>query len=151
MAFLRRRSAAARLGSAFKSVSSAEQAAAKALAHWGKTVETAVDRTEKDLAAAARRAAQAKTRLDKAISRVKKAQGKRARAAAERVRKELQKELSAAGAAVRKARHSHAGTKAARRLYQSVAAGIASGIRAAEQALKKVKPQRRHGLRRLFG
>ena len=143
MAFKTKLSPAARAASVMKAISSAEKTAMQAVAGWGKTTEKALGASEKNLAAASRKAGRLKTRATNALKRVQRAKVKQVKTIASDAHKLVQTELASARAALKAARESHATAKAARKLFQLVEKGVVSGVQAAEKAAQPKKLRRR--------
>lgn len=151
MAFRRKLTPAARAASVVKSISSAQESAMQAFSSWGRATKKAVDVSERNLAAAARKAARMNARAAKALKRMQRAKAKQVKAVARDARKLAQTELASARATLQAARESHAAAKAAHKLYRLVEQGMASGMQAAEKLAAKAAPRRglRGRLRRL--
>lgn len=152
MAFKSKHSPAARAASVLKTISSAQHTAMQAFSSWGKATAKAVTASERNLAAATKKAGRIKTRAANALTRVQRARAKQVKAVAGNARKLVQAELTSARAALKSARESHAAAKAAHKLYQLVEKGMASGLQAAENvAAQAIKPRRlRRRLRKLI-
>ncbi len=143
MALKKKYSPAAQAASVMKAISSAEKSAMQAVSGWGQTTKKAVAASERNLAAATRKAGQLKTRAANALKRAQKAKAKQAKAVANKARKRVQAELASARSTLKTARESHAANKAAHKLYQMVEKGMADGVRAAEKiAAKATRPKR---------
>ena len=136
MAFKTKLSPAARAASVMKAISSAEQTAMQAVAGWGKTTQRALSASERNLAAASKKAGRIKTRAANAFKRVQRAKAKQVKAIARDARKLAQTELASARATLKTARESHAAAKAAHKLFQLVEQGVASAVQAAEKAVQ---------------
>jgi hypothetical protein len=143
MAFKKKLSPAARAASVMKAISSAEKTAMQAVSTWGKTTEKALVTSERNLAAASKKAGRIKTRATNALKRVQRAKAKQVKTIASDARKLVQIELASARATLKAARESHATAKAAHKLYQLVEKGVANGVQAAEKALQPKKLRRR--------
>lgn len=151
MAFKGKSSPAARAASVLKAISSSQDATMQALSSWGKATEKAVSASERNLAAASRKAGRIKARAGKALKRVQRAKARQVKAIASDARKLVLAELASAGDALKTARESHAAAKAAQKLFKLVEKGMASGVQAAEKvAAKAARPKRlRRTLRKL--
>lgn len=148
MALKKKFSPSARAASVFRAISSAEETAMQAFSSWGKTTEKAVIASERNLAAASRKAVRIKTRAARALKRVQRARAKQVKAIASDARKTATTELASARAALKTARESHAAARAARRLFQMVEKGVTTGMQAAEKATRPKRLRRR--LRKLI-
>lgn len=144
MAFKKKSPAAKSDAGVLAAISSAEKSAAQAFADWGKAVKKAMDTTEKNVLAAAKKVSSQRLRANKALARVRKAKGASAKANARSARKAVLANLAATSATLEAARESHAASKAASKLYQMVENGMARGMKLAEKAAAKAaKPRKR--------
>jgi hypothetical protein len=148
MAFKKKTPPAARAANVLKTISSAQDSAMQAFSSWGKATQKALTTSEKNLAAASKKANRMKARATNALKRVQRAKAKQVKAIANDARKLVQAELSSARDTLKTARESHAAAKAAHKLYQLVEQGVAGGVQAAEKmAAKATRPK---SLRRRF-
>ena len=143
MAFKKKLSPAARAASVMKVIASAEHTAMQAVAGWGRTTEKALTASERNLAAASRKAGRLKARAANALKRVQRTKAKQVKAIASDARKLVQVELASARDTLKSARESHAAAKAAHKLFQLVEKGVMSGLHAAEKAAQPKRLRRR--------